>query len=230
MTRIVSLSRYLLNLYMLKAEIDRLLMLSAFFSLLLLGARMLYTNELTFIFLAWNLFLAFVPYLISQWLLNKPAWIANKWKFSALFIAWLLFIPNSFYIITDLFHLQYQSGNVPMWYNLLLILSFAWNGLIMGILSVRHMEKIIHAFWGKGHELLFLYPIMWLNALGIFIGRYLRFNSWDIITNPFSLAMTIFNLIAHPVVYKNAWGMIICYSVFMTLLYLMIKRASRAIW
>lgn len=230
MTRIVSLSRSLVNFYLLKAEIDRLLMLSVLFSLLLLGARMLYTNELTFVFLAWNLFLAFVPYFISQWLINKPAWIANKWTFVLIFTTWLLFIPNSFYIITDLFHIYYHSGNVPLWFNLLLILSFAWNGLIMGVLSVRQMEKIMQSLWGREHELLFLYPIMWLNALGVFIGRYLRFNSWDIVTNPFSLVVNIIDILIHPVVYKNAWGMIICYSVFMTLLYLMIKRASKAIW
>lgn len=230
MTRIVSLSRSLVNFYLLKAEIDRLLMLSVLFSLLLLGARMFYTHELTFIFLAWNLFLAFVPYFISQWLTNKPTWIVNKWTFVPLFIAWMLFIPNSFYIITDLFHIHYHSGDVPLWFNLLLILSFAWNGLIMGVLSVRQMEKIMQLLWGREHELLFLYPIMWLNALGVFIGRYLRFNSWDIITNPFSLVMNIIDILIHPVVYKNAWGMILCYSVFMTLLYLMIKRASKAIW
>ena len=230
MTRIVSLSRSLVNFYLLKAEIDRLLMLSVLFSLLLLGARMLYSNDINFIFLAWNLFLAFIPYVISKWLSNHPLWIASKWKFATFFLAWLLFIPNAFYIITDLFHIYHHSSRVPVWFNLLLILSFAWNGLIMGVLSVRQMEKIMQSLWGRKHEWLFLYPIMWLIALGVFIGRYLRFNSWDIITNPLSLIASIADILIHPVVYKNAWGMILCYSVFMTLLYLMIKRASKAIW
>jgi len=143
-----------------------------------------------------------------------------------MFFSWLMFIPNSFYIITDLFHLR-ENSNTPLWFDLLLILSFAWNGLLAGILSVRHMEKIVELLWIDKKELIFLAPVMLLNALGIFIGRYLRYNSWDVITNPFHLMMDIFNLLKHPIAYKDAWGMIIFYSIFITLLYMTIKKVSK---
>lgn len=229
MTKILSKPLYLLKIYSIKTELDRILLLSVCFSTLLLAARIIYTGTLTFIFLEWNLFLAFVPYFISQWVFKKPELIKSKWKFALIFFIWLLFIPNSFYIVTDLFHLHI-SQKVPLWYNLLMILSFAWNGLLVGILSIRQMEKIVQVLWRKENELLFVYPIMWLNALGIFIGRYLRFNSWDVITNPFRLAIDIFNILLHPFIYKNAWGMIFGFSVFMTLLYLTVKRISKLIW
>jgi len=229
MTKILQLPAYLFKIIAFKSEIDRLLLLSVLFSTFLLVARVFYTGSSYFLSLEWNLFLAFVPYYLSGWLHRKPERITNKWTLSLVLAVWILFIPNSFYIITDLFHLG-ETGHVPLWYDLLLLLSFAWNGLMMGILSVRQMEKIMQVYYFNKHELLFIYPVMWLNALGVFIGRYWRFNSWDVVTNPFRLILDILDLIMHPLTYKNAFGMIFCFSVFMTLLYLTIKRVSKMIW
>jgi len=119
---------------------------------------------------------------------------------------------------------------VPAWFDLLMIISFAWNGLMLGILSVRQMEKIIEAKLLYTNEILFIYPVMWLNALGVYIGRYMRFNSWDVITNPLSLTGDIIEILIHPLRYFNAWGMIILFSVFMTIIYLTLKKISRTIW
>ena len=214
--------------FFLRSEIDRILTLSMAFSALLVVARILYTGELTFIFLNWNLFLAYLPYALSKALLTQPHRAKSKWKFAGCFIVWLLLIPNAFYIITDLFHLGNYYA-VPLWFDLALILSFAWNGLLLGILSVRHMEKVLQVFMVNKTEWLFIYPIMWLNALGVYIGRYLRFNSWDVITNPFALMSDIITILLHPIQYKYAWGMICCFSVFMTLMYLTIKKLSIAV-
>ncbi len=229
MNRIFSLPAWFIRFYAVKSEIDRLLFLSVAFGSCMLGARILYTGRITYIFLLWNLFLAFIPYVITRWMVDTSAIRNNLWKFVPAFVVWLLFIPNSFYIITDLFHLR-EYPQAPLWYDLLLILSFAWNGLLMGILSVRQMEKSLPKILRPGNELMFIYPIMWLNALGVYIGRYLRFNSWDIITNPFGLMLDIIDLLIHPFLYKNAWGMVFCFSLFMTLLYLTIKKISKLIW
>jgi uncharacterized membrane protein len=226
MTKLLSFPRYLLRLYSLKSELEQLMTTSVFFCTLILAIRIIYTGAITFVFLEWNLFLAFVPYLISHWLMNKPAVLEKKWKFAVGFFIWLVFIPNAFYILTDLFHLQ-ENNDTPRWFDLLLILSFAWNGLLAGILSVRQMEKMVQVLYGNRHEFIFLYPVMLLNALGIYIGRYLRYNSWDIITNPFHLMMDMFNLVAHPVLYKYGWAMILFYSVFIMILYMTIKRISK---
>ena len=210
------------------SEIDRIMALSMAFSIALVMARIAYTGKLTFIWMIWNLFLAWAPYRISSWLQRQSSVKASKWKFAAVSIVWLLFIPNAFYILTDLFHLG-VFHNVPNWFDLTLIISFAWNGLLLGILSVRQMEKIMQPHLRGMHELLFIYPIMWLNALGVYMGRYPRFNSWDIVTNPFGIAAYIFRLFIHPIQWKYAWGMVACFSVFMTLVYLTIKRLSKAI-
>lgn len=241
--------------FFLRSEMDRLLSLSMLFSCFLVVARVLHTGRFTFLFLVWNLFLAYLPYFITTCLSrmqglplpihpgslsgsghpplavppSRPSrWLPGKALFAACFLVWLLFIPNSFYIITDLFHLGdwYNDRLMPQWYDLAMILSFTWNGLLLGVLSVRQMEKILRPRLAARHELFFLYPIMWLNALGVYIGRYLRFNSWDIITNPFQLFSDIARIVLHPLRNQYAWDMIFCFSILMTLMYLMLKRIS----
>lgn len=208
-----------------KTEIERLLILSALFSFLLLLIRIVATERLVFLFLPWNLFLAFIPYVIAKWLMGKPNWIESKIRFSLIFSLWLLFIPNSFYILTDLYHLELTPDS-PRWFDLTLIFSFAWIGMLLGILAVSKMETVFRLFLKNKNILLFIYPVMWLIAWGIYIGRYLRFNSWDVITNPFSLFGDIAEMFSDPFKYSYAWGMIFCFSVFITLVYLSIKKIS----
>src|ERR1700730_11733100 len=114
------------------------LIASSCFSLILLFVRIALTSSLTYGFLAWNLFLAFVPYSISWWMVNIRG-KGKRLKLIAPFIVWFLFVPNCFYIITDLFHLD-QFESAPKWFDLVLILSFAWNGILCGIVSLRRVE------------------------------------------------------------------------------------------
>ncbi|WP_431217905.1 DUF1361 domain-containing protein [Puia sp. P3] len=80
------------------------------------------------------------------------------------------------------------TSRVPEWFDLSLILSFAFNGLLLGVLSVRQMERLFLPNPTTIGSWLFLYPIMVLNALGVYTGRYLRYNSWDIISDPLAAA------------------------------------------
>jgi uncharacterized membrane protein len=214
--------------YASRSEIEKILILSSAFSMVLVLIRVIMTGSELFLFLPWNLFLAFAPLFISTRLMSRPELVEQRWKFGLLFIAWLLLIPNSFYILTDLFHLKLRDDS-NRWFDLTLIFSFAWNGLLMGILSVRQMEKIFVQCFHIRHEWFFLYPVMWLNALGIYIGRYLRFNSWDMITNPFQLLDDILYMVVHPLRNFYPWAMICCFAVFMTLLYLSVKRIAKVI-
>jgi uncharacterized membrane protein len=214
----------------LRSEIDRLLFLSVCFSCLLVAIRMIHTGRNTFLFLVWNIFLAWLPYLITGQLARmKP--FRPRLLFAGLMLAWLLFIPNSFYIITDLFHLNdwYNDRQMPSWFDLAMILSFVWNGLLLGVLSIRQMERIVKPRLPAHHELFFLYPVMWLNAVGVYTGRYLRFNSWNLITDPFQLFGDMARLVIHPVRNQYVWAMIFCFSILMTLMYLMMKRISKAL-
>jgi uncharacterized membrane protein len=214
--------------YFQKSEMEKVVALSCLFSMGMVAFRVLYTGHTFFLFLVWNLFLAYIPYAISSVLFRRIDWIESTPKFILIGLAWLLFIPNSFYIITDLVHLEHRYV-VPFWYDLMLILSFVWNGILLGILSVRQMEKIVFAKWNLKTELYFIYPVMFLNAFGVYIGRYLRFNSWDVITNPFQLISDIVYLFVHPFQNRFDWSMILCYSLFMTLIYITMKKLSGSV-
>ena len=92
--------------------------------------RFVYTDTKVFLFLNWNLFLAFVPWAISSLMMISPKLRQSKWMFALLLCTWLLFFPNAPYILTDLFHLRLTSS-MPVWFDLILILSFAWTGLLV---------------------------------------------------------------------------------------------------
>ena len=223
----------------LRTEMDRMLTASMLFSCTLVVIRILHTGRLTFLSMIWNLFLAYIPYAISTGLKqsSQPTLphgnvVSPKRLLRALaFIAWLLFIPNSFYILTDLYHLadNHRNSRVPEWFDLALILSFAWNGLLLGVLSTRHIEKLLAPKATVPGRWLFLYPVMWLNALGVYTGRYLRYNSWDIITDPFDLLRDILGMIIHPFRHHYAWDMIFCYSILLTLIYILIIKGGKAL-
>src|SRR5690349_11738150 len=97
--------------------IQHWLIVSCAFSFLLLSARIIITGYETYLFLVWNLFLAFVPYAITQWAAANSKILKNKMKLAAVLFSWLLFVPNSFYILTDLFHLD-TFDSAPKWFDL----------------------------------------------------------------------------------------------------------------
>jgi uncharacterized membrane protein len=130
-----------------------------------------------------------------------------------------------------LYHIgaDYNDYLMAQWFDLSVILSFAWNALLLGILSVRLVEKLVYRNFNLRNELLFIYPVMWLNALWVYVGRYLRFNTWDVITSSFLLLRDISNVLLHPFADRYASGMTFCFSILLTLIYLMLKKMSKAI-
>ena len=129
------------KLYWKPVKLEDWLLLSVVFSLGLLMARVLVTGLITYMMLPWNLFLAYIPLAITRRMKKDIQLLEHQWKFVLVLGIWLLFIPNSFYIITDLFHLTHIDS-APKWFDLLLLFSFAWNGLIFGVLSTRQMELL----------------------------------------------------------------------------------------
>lgn len=216
------LSRFYLN----RTDAEQILILCSMFSIGLMTFRIIYTGHILFAFLAWNLFLAFVPFAISKRLSEMKSIPKAKFLFYA--FVWLMFIPNSFYIITDLFHLD-MNEEVPLWYDLALLLSFAWSGIFFGILSVRQLEKLFEQIFNKKFGPFFIMPVMALNGFGVYIGRYLRFNSWDVIANPFQLTKDIVYLFIHPIRNRFDWSMIVCYTILLTLIYLTMKKLSKVL-
>jgi len=190
--------------------------------------RIAVSHRISYAFLAWNLVLAYVPLLIANWLNRHEIVMRNKVTMALSISAWLLFMPNSFYILTDLFHLQNDAGSKP-WFDLTLILSFAWNGILFGIISIWKMEMLLKKTKGRFASAVFIFIVMWLNAFGVYIGRFLRFNSWDIIFNPFPLMADIVEMILNPCDYKSAWAISVCFACFISILYYTMKKLTEVL-
>ncbi|TNE31458.1 MAG: DUF1361 domain-containing protein [Bacteroidetes bacterium] len=180
--------------------------------------RVYYTQSFGYLFLNWNLFLAFVPWAISTLFILYPRTQKSKWKVGFMAATWVLFFPNAPYILTDLFHLSLHSA-MPIWYDLVLILSFAWTGLLFGIMSLRDIQKIlavrISPLVIKALTVFFLFT----SAFGIYIGRYLRWNSWDILHHPSALFADLLQRVAHPTEHPRTWGMTITLGIFLNIVY-----------
>jgi uncharacterized membrane protein len=141
------------------------LLVSVSFSIALLLVRIIHTGSLQYTFLLWNLFLAWVPFLISSLM---ETYGAARWRLPLWILAvavWITYLPNAPYILTDLYHLP--EGGAPMWFDLILILSFAWNGLTMGFQSIRQMQDILLARFPRWPIQLYVFPVMMLCGWGI---------------------------------------------------------------
>jgi len=197
---------------------------SAAVSWALLMFRVWYFDTVGLGFLVWNLILAAVPFIISQWLIMRRTRSAATF-FTAAFL-WLLFFPNAPYIVTDLMHLQ-STGPAPLWFDLVLLLSFAWNGLIVGYLSLLDMQRLIEWRFGALAGWLCAGSAILLGSFGIYLGRVLRWNSWDLFTRPTGLLRDVVERLAHPFDYPSTYGMTFAFAVFMLAGYLFLKSLIR---
>ena len=161
----------------------------------MLGARIWYSGYITYSFLQWNLFLAWIPLFsaLGLWALQQRQRRGTGLAGALLFLCWLAFFPNAPYIVTDFLHLT-ERNNVPLWYDLLLIFSFAWNGLVVGFTSLWIVQTVIAGRWGQWLSWLIVAGTLALSGFGIYLGRFLRWNSWDLLTNPRLLASDIIQL------------------------------------
>lgn len=175
-----------------------------------------------FLFLNWNLFLAFVPWLFTLILSMSPNLQKSRLAVFGMLGVWLLFFPNASYILTDLFHLSHNSS-MPIWFDLVLILSFAWTGLLYGFLSLWNLEELMEQFLSKRTITLLSVVLLFISSFGIYIGRYLRWNSWDILHHPTKLMGDIGDRIVNPFDHTRTWGVTVFMGLFLAMLYFTFK-------
>lgn len=156
------------------------------FNLSLLLFRMALTETFFYGFLIWNLILAGIPYLMTCTMEANAANMQHKTLLFACSSAWLLFLPNAPYIITDFLHFKRESS-MPEWFDVLLLTSFSWSGIALGFLSMNTMQAIWENRFNSCVSWVFIFCCCLLSGFGIYLGRFLRYNSWDIVRNPAAL-------------------------------------------
>ena len=214
-----------------KLPLLAILVLSSGLSIAMLGARIWYSGYITYSFLQWNLFLAWIPLFsaLGLWALQQRQRRGTGLAGALLFLCWLAFFPNAPYIVTDFLHLT-ERNNVPLWYDLLLIFSFAWNGLLVGFTSLWIVQVVIAQRWGQWPSWLIVAGTLAVSGFGIYLGRFLRWNSWDLLTNPHLLASDIIQRISDPMAHPRTVVMTLLFSSFLTLAYLTLNLLGRVRW
>lgn len=184
------------------------------FCLLLIALRFFKTHHLSFHFLIWNLFLAWMPY----GLMVLTEQLKPRWQQFTLALLSLLFLPNAPYLITDLFHLR-KPLSAPLWFDVVLIASFSILGLVLFLAAARRLFLFVGQYvLNKNMLNAFKAMVFVLNAYGVYLGRYLRFNSWDIIYKPLNLLQGIADTV---LIYENAKEVATFTLIFSVFLYLM---------
>lgn len=184
--------------------------------------RVFYSGTNVFLFLNWNLFLAFIPWACSSMLILYPRLQKKKLAITVVLCVWLLFFPNAPYILTDLFHLKRQL-NMPVWFDLVLIISYAWTGLLFGFMSLIDIEGFLKQFISVKRTIIFSTLLLFLGSFGIYLGRYLRWNSWDILNEPLQLLYDISNRIVNPFDHPRTWGVTLAMGLLLNMMFWSIK-------
>ena len=188
----------------------------------LVGARILWTGEPKYIFLAWNLLLALLPLLFALLAADvddsRPR---RRLRLLGLSGAWLLFFPNAPYIFTDIIHLA-TSLQSHFWVDLSLVLICALTGLVSGFLSLFLMQSLVARSRGAALSWVFVAAVAGLSGFGIYLGRFLRFNSWDVVTQPVALAKGIGTWVANPFTHPTAFAFPVLFATFLFVSYLLL--------
>lgn len=161
---------------------------------LMLIVRIRLEGNFRYAFLVWNLFLAYVP--VGMVMIYKYHLRARSYRM-AMMGAWLLFFPNAPYILTDYIHLQSYSTLLDF----LLISIYALLGLVAGFYSLRVLQIDSRTLQNG----LSIPVLFFLTSIGVYLGRFIRWNSWDIIEHPIRIIKDVFDLFMHPI--QNGWAL-----------------------
>jgi uncharacterized membrane protein len=205
------------------ADVKRLIVVSMllFWCACMIAVRINRTGSGYYAFLLGNLFLAGVPLLFSS-VLRMATHRELHWTIRlAIFCLWLLFLPNAPYILTDILHLT-RASHAPAWYDLALLLSCAGTGLLLGYLSLIDVQEIIARSFGSACGWMFAMVSLVLSGFAIYLGRFLRWNSWDVLVEPTRL-FDVMGTVVHPWAHTQAVSVTFIFGVILTLGYITVR-------
>jgi uncharacterized membrane protein len=204
------------------------LLASSLASVVLFAAGALRNHSLTFDYLIYNLSLAWIPLLLSLWLervLRSHLW--SGWLPIVITLFWQGFLPNTFYMISDYIHLQ-EVSRVDLLYDVIMFSSFILNAFALGLvsLSLVHSElrkrmSVTASWWIIG-------GVMFLTSFAIYIGRDLRWNTWDVLLNPASILFDVSDRLLHPGQHPEMFSTTLGFSLIIASMYAIVWYAVRA--
>lgn len=161
--------------------------------------RELWYHEMGYTFLVWNIFLAWIPLgmAYTTYIMSLQRRALSVAVILTAFM-WLIFFPNAPYILTDFQHLGQPSNVVPIWFDVILVVWFAWTGLLLGVLSLYLMQEVVRREFSHITGWVFAFVVSFLSGVGIYMGRFLRWNSWDILQQPSDIFYGVYQGVSDP--------------------------------
>jgi uncharacterized membrane protein len=188
-------------------------------ALCLLALRWAATGSHEHLWLAWNLLLAWVPFALALAIHDGHRQGSRPAALLVLGALWLLFFPNAPYILTDYIHLEPHAA-APLWYDALLISSFALAGLLLGFASLYLVQAVVRARLGELVGWGTALAAIALSSVGIYLGRFVRVNSWDVFTNPDFLIGIVRLRLADPLGNPKLIAVSVLFTAFLSVTYL----------
>ncbi|MDB5161253.1 MAG: hypothetical protein JWO96_633 [Candidatus Saccharibacteria bacterium] len=186
----------------------------------LLAFRIVSTGKFQYLFIPGNLALAWAS-LIFAWLLGhqlkKYRW--KSWQNIILTVLWLIFLPNSWYVLTDLIHV-YPSGQISQLYDIALVGSLVLSGFFLGFTSLYLVHRELIKRLSDRQAAMIVGGVILLSSFAIYLGRILRWNSWDIIKNPGGLILNISDRIVDPFAHVSSFTVTALFFVTLSVMYL----------
>ena len=190
-------------------------------------ARIVFVGNSGCAFLVWNLLLAWLPLIVALLIRERYSQGEHRMrKLAGLGAVWLLLFPNAPYIFTDLIHLTSKFRG-HYWVDLVLILSCALTGLMLGFVSLYLMQSVVADRFGQMAGWLFIVGVAGLSGIGVFIGRFLRLNSWDVFLRPEKFYQHAGNWAAAPFADAMPYVFPALFAVFLFIVYLMFYALTR---
>jgi len=202
-----------------------LLNLACLICILLVAARVAYSDSGGQLGLIWNLFLAWIPFMLAYFA-HAASWRRATLYFviPAIAFLWLIFFPNAPYMLTDLQDLSRRAVGAPLWYDVIIVVWASWTGMLLGVISLYLMQDIIVRTFGRRAGWAFVFMTSALSSFGIYIGRFVRLNSWDILQNPGETAQQIVGVVIDPS--RRLAAFTILYTIFFLFVFLLLYSFS----
>ena len=185
----------------------------------MVAVRVSYSGNSYYEALVWNLLLAWIPFALAVYVYDgrrRGERGPLLWAASAL---WLLFFPNAPYIVTDFKWLRDWTG-APIWYDVVLVAAAAWCGLMLGFISLYLMQAVVRRSIGAVKAWLFVLGVLAVSSFGIYLGRFQRWNSWDVFTRPGVLAHNVWPHLARPYDHPKTVAVTALFTAFLAMTYL----------
>ncbi len=205
-----------------------LLVTASFISIILVKVHTRINGEDNYSFLIFNLGLAWIPFAAA---LAAYATMRHRITFFLVMpvctLVWLVFFPNAPYLLTDFQHLAATSGNSPVWFDVILLIWFAWTGLLLGISSLLLMQEVVTRAFNPTIGWIFAIGATVLSSVGVYLGRFLRWNSWDILQDPVLIAKDMYGIVRHPIANLPSYVFTILFTLLFLFIYFTIHLFAR---